>query len=290
MSSRVFVAARHSRIAASAAEFPKPCNHESVSSPLRIVAWNANMAVHRKLDALLSLRPDVAIVPECANPATLTAKTSQPITSMVWIGEKPNKGLGVLAFGDYSLELCPEYDARLEWIAPVAVAGPCPFFLLAAWCKNHRASQQHPWQPPRRQIEPAIAIYQDLLRPGATVIAGDLNSNVNWDRPGRVDNFTRTVAAAQRVGLVSAYHTVTNIEFGAEPRPTLYWQTRKLDGRTYHIDYFFIPREWVPNVTSVEVGEFEKWVGSGLSDHVPLTMEVDFAGRGGGNRHGSCSS
>jgi exodeoxyribonuclease-3 len=109
------------------------------------------------------------------------------------------------------------------------------------------------------------------------VIAGDLNNNVTWDKPGRVDNFTSTVAAAQRAGLVSAYHTVSNIEFGAEPRPTLYWQTRKQDGRTYHIDFCFIPREWASNVTSVAVGEFDKWVGSGLSDHVPLTVELDFA-------------
>ena len=29
---------------------------------MRLVAWNCNMALHRKFDALLALRPDVAII------------------------------------------------------------------------------------------------------------------------------------------------------------------------------------------------------------------------------------
>lgn len=32
---------------------------------LRIVSWNCSKALHRRGDALLALRPDVAIVPEC---------------------------------------------------------------------------------------------------------------------------------------------------------------------------------------------------------------------------------
>ena len=83
-----------------------------------------------KMDALLRLKPDVAIIPESARPATLAAKTAQSMTRMVWIGDQPNNGLGVLSFGDYWVEVCREYDARLEWIAPVVVEGPNPFFLF----------------------------------------------------------------------------------------------------------------------------------------------------------------
>ena len=38
----------------------------AASSAMRIVAWNCNMALHKKYEHLLALRPDVAAIPECA--------------------------------------------------------------------------------------------------------------------------------------------------------------------------------------------------------------------------------
>ena len=38
--------------------------------PLRIVSWNCNMALRPKFEALRTLRPDVAIIQECAAPAS----------------------------------------------------------------------------------------------------------------------------------------------------------------------------------------------------------------------------
>ncbi|MFT7585290.1 MAG: hypothetical protein ACI9EW_001714, partial [Cellvibrionaceae bacterium] len=35
---------------------------------MKIVAWNCNMAFRRKLDPLLSLQPDIAVISECAQP------------------------------------------------------------------------------------------------------------------------------------------------------------------------------------------------------------------------------
>jgi exodeoxyribonuclease-3 len=241
--------------------------------PLRIVTWNAAMAMHRKFGALAELRPDIAIIPECANLPTITSKGMPPINTMVWVGATPNKGLGVFGFGDYRIELCQTFDPRLQWIAPIEVNGPHSFFLLAAWCMNHRTPATYPWRP-YRQIEPAIRHYANRLRLGDAVIAGDFNNNSTWDKPGRADNFSATTSAAATVGLVSAYHSFNVVEFGQEPDPTLYWQTRKADGRTYHIDFCFIPARWLPYVTSVSIGDFETWVGSGLSDHTPLVVEV----------------
>jgi exodeoxyribonuclease-3 len=241
---------------------------------MRLVVWNANMAVHRKLDALAALRPDIAVIPECADPAVLGSKASTAVPQMVWIGNNPNKGLAVFAFGGYSVRLFDEFDPRLEWIAPVRVEGRLPFTLLAAWCKNHRASQQHPLTSHRRQVEPALKQYRELLDDRSAVVAGDLNSNVCWDVGKWGSNFSNVVQAAGALDLVSAYHQTRSIEFGAEPDPTLYWQTRTRDGRSYHIDYCFLPRTWLPYVT-VGVGEFDAWVGSGLSDHVPLVVDID---------------
>src|SRR5262249_41938061 len=76
---------------------------------MRLVAWNCNMAMHRKVDALLSLRADVAVSSECAAPERLREKSKND-----WIEDEPvrmgrsrDKGLGVFAFNGYRLEAPP---------------------------------------------------------------------------------------------------------------------------------------------------------------------------------------
>ncbi|MDA1311104.1 MAG: hypothetical protein O2985_16060, partial [Proteobacteria bacterium] len=90
---------------------------------MRLVAWNCAMALHRKLDALLELRPDVAVLSEVAEPERLIAKTpALAEASLVWIGGKPNKGLLIAGFGGVTVEMSRQrYDSRLHWVAPVTV-------------------------------------------------------------------------------------------------------------------------------------------------------------------------
>src|SRR5215469_8057687 len=99
---------------------------------MRLFAWNCNMALHRKIDALLALRPDVAIISECAKPLRLreTSKSSWIETEPVWFGRNADKGLGVFAFNGYSVE--PEHQMlpSLRYILPVRIAGQRRFNLL----------------------------------------------------------------------------------------------------------------------------------------------------------------
>jgi hypothetical protein len=88
------------------------------------------------------------------------------------------------------------------------------------------------------------------------------------------NNHAAAVADLHRLGLVSAYHVARGVAQGAEPEPTLYWRDRRRDGPVYHIDYCFVPRRWTARLAQVVVGGFDAWVGSGLSDHVPLIVEV----------------
>jgi exodeoxyribonuclease-3 len=76
-------------------------------------------------------------------------------------------------------------------------------------------------------------------------------------------------------GLRSAYHQRRCVDQGSEPEPTIYWRNRKIHGPRYHIDYCFIPDRWINADLSVDVGRFQDWVGVGLSDHVPLTVDVN---------------
>jgi hypothetical protein len=56
--------------------------------------------------------------------------------------------------------------------------------------------------------------------------------------------------------------------------PTLYWRDRKKDCPTYHIDYICLPAPWLGRVRELAVGTYEDWCGSGLSDHVPMVVDV----------------
>ena len=57
---------------------------------------------------------------------------------------------------------------------------------------------------------------------------------------------------------------------------THYWRDRRKDGQTYHLDYIFAPHRWATNARDVELGSFDEWIATKLSDNVPLT--VDLAG------------
>ena len=76
-------------------------------------------------------------------------------------------------------------------------------------------------------------------------------------------------------GLVSAYHAIRGEAHGQESEPTLYWLDRTRDGPTYHIDYVFLPTGWIGKVRHLSIGTFETWCGAGLSDHVPVVVDID---------------
>lgn len=241
---------------------------------MRLIAWNCNMALHRKVDALLTLRPDIAVISECACPKILAQRGADSWieTDPVWIGENQHKGLGVFAFNGYRLRLYEPFLRTLRHIAPVHVSGPRAFNLLAVWAQNASGgiTRKHQLGPLRR----ALSTYNDFLAQEDAVIAGDLNSNAIWDKPGWRINHMAKVAMLEKRDLLSAYHTLSGEEHGAETVPTHYWRDRRKDGPTYHIDYMFVPRDWLALEADFHVGSFEAWCGNGLSDHVPIALEI----------------
>ena len=243
---------------------------------MRIVAWNCNMALDRKVDVLLDLAPDIAIVCECAEPdrRRLRSRSSWMQGDPVWIGRNPHKGLAVFAFNGYAIRLAESYHPALRYIAPVHIGGPTECNLLAVWAQNASAGgiRKNQLGPLRR----ALSRYKGFLGERPAVVAGDLNSNTIWDKSGwRINHSTKVRILEQSFGLVSAYHAVRGEAHGAESEPTLYWRDRTKDGPTYHIDYIFVPSLWIGKVRELSIGTFETWCGSGLSDHVPVVVDVD---------------
>jgi exodeoxyribonuclease-3 len=243
---------------------------------MRIVAWNCNMALERKLDGLLALDPDIAVISECAEPdrLRLRSKAAWLESEPVWIGRNPHKGLAVFAFHGYAARLADSYHPALRYIAPVHVSGPTRCNLLAVWAQNASAGgiRKHQLGPLRR----ALSRYRDFLVEGPTVIAGDFNNNTLWDKPGwRINHSTKVRILERSFGLISAYHAVRGEAHGEEREPTLYWRDRTKDGPTYHIDYVFLPALWIAKVRALSIGSFETWCGSGLSDHVPVVVDIE---------------
>jgi exodeoxyribonuclease-3 len=227
------------------------------------------MALHRKTAALMSLRPDVAILSECANPAILAGHGFSP-ESFVWVGRNPQKGLGILAFNRLSASLDPSYDPSITFAAPVRIEGRERLSVLAVWAHYHLTPYRKGTPGPAMD---AVTRYASFLTSGPSLMAGDFNHNVRWDKPGWASNHANFVQAAARLSLASSYHHVRGEEQGKEAEPTLYWQTRTMDGRRYHIDYCFMSHPLLARVTGVAVGSYEDWIPH-LSDHVPLVIDI----------------
>jgi hypothetical protein len=101
---------------------------------MRIVAWNCNTALHSKYEQLLSLRPDIAVISECADVEQIAQKaTNFNPSSAIWIGDNPHKGLSVLTFGSFNATLSAIYQKDFPYIAPVQIGGPMRFNLMAVW-------------------------------------------------------------------------------------------------------------------------------------------------------------
>lgn len=227
---------------------------------MRITAWNCGMAMHRKMDRLLALEPDVAVLPECASPEVAAARAVYAAaTSHAWMGDRRHKGLAVLTFGPWRLEpVRRTCDAR--FILPLRVDGPTPFGLLAVWT-----------QPPGyvEHTHAALDAYGEAFSDGPMVVAGDLNSNTIWDA-NRVLNHSRLVERLRALGIVSAHHRHHREEHGAETRPTFFLYRHRT--HPFHLDYVFVPKAWTRRLRSVEVGAFDEW--RDVSDHVPVTVTV----------------
>ena len=135
---------------------------------MRLVAWNCNMALDRKFAALRSLRPDVAVISECACPEILGERLRPKLNlarrgvDIAWVGRNPHKGLAVLGFKGHRVRLLPDHDPSLDFIAPVRVGGPAAFNLLAVWAQNFSGGNTRKDQPGPLNL--ALARYRAFLR------------------------------------------------------------------------------------------------------------------------------
>jgi exodeoxyribonuclease III len=110
-----------------------------------------------------------------------------------------------------------------------------------------------------------------FLNERASIVAGDFNNSVVWDKPGGTGNFRAVATDLETNGFKSSYHSINKCSYGSEPDKTLFF--RKNTEMTYHIDYCFASATLDAKIKKVEVGSHSKWLR--YSDHVPLIIDFN---------------
>lgn len=228
------------------------------------------MALHKKLSFLLRFQPDVAVIPEMASPNRFDAAFRHDCDfNMEWAGHIDSKGLGVLINRDWRYRIADCYRPDFELFLPIEIEAPVRINLLAVWAFNHRAKAISSKE--NRTVN-VIKYYSDWIASAPTVMMGDFNHSVVWDKPSKPSNFVNIVSQLSELDLISLVHDHFNWEFGMENAPTLYLSRDR--AKPYHVDYIFVPKSWVQSErVRIEVGQAEEWLGQ--SDHMPLISEMN---------------
>lgn len=234
---------------------------------MRIITWNCNMAFRNKAHLLLEYNPDILVISECENPALkFPASIKQP-DNVVWHGNKPHKGLGVLAYNGYKLKLLPLHEPAFQTVLPIRVKREGKSFNLFAVWANNPSDKKNQYVG---QVWQAIHLYGDIIRGKRTILAGDFNSNTIWDKPKRVDH-SDVVRVLGEKKIKSTYHHHHKQIQSKEEHPSFYLY-RHLD-KPYHLDYCFASNDLLKKLTYVEMGSHEQWCT--YSDHTPLIVDFE---------------
>lgn len=222
---------------------------------MKIVSWNCNGKFREKFKYILEANADIYIIQECENPEFYNDTEYKDFAiNYIWQGENKNKGLGIFAKENISLNKNNWNSYCLKNFISVNINNN--FDLLGVWaCKPY--------------IE-EYYIYQNINignYNNKTIIMGDFNSNKIWDNKHNKRDHTNVVNELKEKNLISAYHYIFNEEQGNEKQNTFYLY-RHLDNG-YHIDHCFISKE---RIKEYKILFDEKW--SEYSNHIPIILEI----------------
>ena len=230
---------------------------------MKILTWNCNGALRKKLDELKQFDADIIIVQECENPDTVKDKQYKEwAINYIWTGKNNHKGLGIFASDKVRIENLKWDSDGLKYFIACKINED--FILLGTWC--HGANSNGFGYI--GQLWKYLEIHKTKLN--KCVIAGDFNSNVIWDRKNRWWNHSDVVRELKQIKIESLYHKHYKRETeGKELQPTFFLH-RNLE-RPYHIDYIFASEEFIKSLKIFSIGHPRKWIEK--SDHMPVFCE-----------------
>jgi hypothetical protein len=220
------------------------------------VAWNVRRGGDHE-EHLDELAPDIAILPEWG---WLPMRRPASASSFASFGETGKLGLGVAAFGTWSVSEATVPSISGTVIGAVDVVGVTPFRLIAVWSYLSGRPKVNP-------VIEALDAWAEWIGDGPLVVAGDFNTGGAWDniRSGPMSHFP-IVGRLDSMGLRSAYHAWRSTEQGIGEETTL-WHA---GGGSYMVDHVFIPQGWP--ITAVAIGTADPW--KQRSDHAPITVDI----------------
>ncbi len=236
---------------------------------MKIIEWNCQGAFRLKNKAILELKPDILIVPECEQEDKLEfgKLTPQP-NDFFWYGDTNKKGIAIFSYSNCTFRLLKEFNPDFRYVVPLEVSdGRNSFLLFAIWAMDNK---QNPLARYIGQVWNAINFYQTILAENSILI-GDFNSNQIWDTKDRVANHTDVVNFLKQLNIESLYHRQFDEEHGKESLNT-FFMNRNI-AKPYHIDYVFASTKIIENGFKLTLETSVNWIDK--SDHIPLILEIE---------------
>ncbi len=237
---------------------------------MRIVTWNCRIGGFRKkAKHVAPLRPDILAVQEVEpldNVLLFDGECQPTFRERATCPAYPRRSLAMFSYTETEITTvdCPDpenistyafrrYKAQKEQLT---------FNVAAVWTFATKINAK-----PYRQAHMGLMEHDKWIRQRPTVVLGDFNQSAIF----KGDSWKTLMELVEPLGLVSAYHQYFGEQFGKETRWTHFHHGKELS--KFHIDYCFLPAEWVPYIRKVEVGAYADW--NKWSDHVPLIVDLD---------------
>lgn len=217
------------------------------------------MAYAAKQKDILAFQPDVLLLQECSEKHI--RESGAPFSQ--WVGKNPQKGLGVLGFGNHRYALSPSYTPEYPWFLPILVDDK-RLTILGVWAHVKEKQERY-----IRITHKAIDYYRTLLEKDLSIAIGDFNSNTRWDVSHPGQSHSDLVEKLERLRLKSAYHAQTKEQQGSETVSTFYLYRHQDKG--YHLDYAFVSHCLLEN-THLTIPDWNMWLKR--SDHLPLILDI----------------
>lgn len=236
---------------------------------MRIISWNCGGAYRNKIDRILELKPDIAVIQECESldDMRIICKDKLPLKSL-WFSERDhNKGVGIFFHNDYEI-LSIEYYSRIEFIVPMRIKNKFDFYLFAIWAMQGRGEGS----AYTGQVERAVQkYYKDILENNESILIGDYNSP-HIDEPVNEPEIEYSLIDLFRdLGIFSAYHKYFKKGYGEHTHYTFYQHKNKEFKNM--LDYCFVSKSIINKIDKVEIGKYEDWIE--FSDHCPLIIDFN---------------
>lgn len=235
---------------------------------MKIITWNCNKKFRTKAALIAPYKPDIVVIQECENLNKYPIEGDTKPTN-IYHYANVNIGIGVVSYT--GLGFTPSFTddtyKAMEMGLCGTISGATPLQIVGVWTGPSKDISNHYIYSIIKFLEK----YHDWIAATNTIILGDFNSNLSYDKKIKKPHQTM-IDLMKALNMVSVYHEYFKEKQGLETCMTHYHH--KKESSPFHLDYIYIPEKLYRNVISFEVGSYETWHKH--SDHVPLILEMEY--------------